>query len=264
MNIFLHELRACRKSTLVWILTLIIVIIVFMSLYPAFSKDAELTTKMLEGFPEVVREALGVRLDSFFSIIGFYSFIYTYIVLCGSIQAMNSGLSILSKEVRDRTADFLLTKPIKRHQIVTAKLLASFTSLVFTNIVFIPIAYIVLSILKTESINILTFLLISFSLFLIQILFFSMGVLISVLLPKIKSVITVSLSTVFGFFIIDLFNGVINDKVLRYFTPYKYFDYLYIIQNNRYETPFIIIIAIFTMIAIFSSYIIYSRKDFLI
>jgi ABC-2 type transport system permease protein len=264
MNIFLHELKACRKSTLAWIFTLIIVIIVFLSLYPAFTKDAQLTTKMLEGFPEAVRKAIGVRLDSFFSILGFYSFIYTYIVLCGSIQAMNSGLSILSKEVRDRTTDFLLTKPITRYQIVTAKLLASFASLVFTNIVFIPIAYIVLSILKTENFNLLTFLLITFSLFLIQLLFFAMGVLISVLIPKIKSVITISLSIVFGFFILDLFNGVINDKVLRYFTPYKYFDYIYIIQKNRYETHFIIIIALFTIISISLSYIIYSRKDFLI
>lgn len=89
----------------------------------------------------------------------------------------------------------------------------------------------------------------------------SLGVIVSVVFPKIKSVISVSLATVFGFFIISMFDSVIEDEMLRYITPFKYFDTVYIISNGAYETPFIILGIVFIIVSISASYFIYSRKD---
>ena len=72
--------------------------------------------KYLKDYPEPVRKALGLSVDSISSILGFYSYIFLYITLCGAIQAMNLGTSIISKEVSEKTADFLLTKPVTRHR----------------------------------------------------------------------------------------------------------------------------------------------------
>ncbi len=118
MNMFLHELKAYRKSTIVWTCALVAVSILFLSLFPSFSKDVAEFNKILESFPEGVRKALGISIDTISTFIGFYSYVFLYIVLCGSIQAMNLGVSILSKEVREKTADFLLTKPVTRMQVV--------------------------------------------------------------------------------------------------------------------------------------------------
>ena len=111
-----------------------------MSFYPSFAKDAEEFTKIMEGYPEAIRNALGVNLGNFFTILGFYCFPLSFITLCGAIQAMNLGTSIVSKEVREKTADFLLTKPVTRTTVLTAKLLAAFVSLVITNIVYLAAA----------------------------------------------------------------------------------------------------------------------------
>ena len=43
---------------------------------------------------------------------------------------MNLGIGIISKEVRDKTADFLLTKPVSRVTILVAKMMAAFTCIV--------------------------------------------------------------------------------------------------------------------------------------
>jgi ABC-2 type transport system permease protein len=264
MNIFYHECKVLGKSTFFWTLSLVLVAIVFLSLFPAFSKDAEATKRLLEGFPKEILKAMGLSLEIFFSILGYYSFVFVYIMLCGSIQAMNFGLSVLSKEVRDKTADFLLTKPIKRHQIMTAKLSAVVVSLLLTNLFYVLFAYITISLLTETALNNRVFLMISFSLLFVQLLFFALGVLVSVVVPKIKSVLTYSLAIVFGFFILDLFNEIIGEKAIRYLIPFKYFDSLYIMQNSSYETPFVMLALIVFVTFILASYIIYGKKDFLL
>ena len=263
MNIFYHECKALGKSSFFWTLSLVLVAIVFLSLFPAFSKDAEATKRLLEGFPKEILQAMGLSLEIFFSILGYYSFVFVYIVLCGSIQAMNFGLSILSKEVRDKTTDFLLTKPIKRYQIMTAKLSAVVVSLLLTNFFYVLFAYITISLFTETAMNNRVFLLISFSLLFVQLLFFALGVLVSVVVPKIKSVLTYSLAIVFGFFILDLFNEIIGEKAIRYLIPFKYFDSLYIMNHSSYELPFVILAITVFVTFISVSYVIYGKKDFL-
>lgn len=264
MNVFWHELKAYWKSTLLWTFALLVIILIFLAMYPAFTKDLEITKKLLEGFPESLRQAIGISMDSFFTLLGFYSFVFAYVMICGSIQAMNYGLSILSKEATLHTVDFLLTKPVKRTSILTYKLLAILLSLLFTNLCYLVFAGLILNFLKTNQVNWTTFLLISAPLFFVQLLFLSLGLLLSVILPKIKSVITISLATVFGFFILDMFNSVVKDNLLRYLIPFKYFDPMYIIQHNHYEPIFLIITLLFVVFATTVSCQIYLKKDFLL
>ncbi|OIK16022.1 ABC transporter permease [Bacillus sp. MUM 116] len=261
MNIFLHELKAYRKSTMIWTLSLSALIVFFLSMFPGLTQDADQFKKLLENYPETVRKALGVSIDSITSLLGFYSYGFTNVVLCGSIQAMNLGTSILSKEVREKTADFLLTKPVTRKQIVTAKLLAVIISLVMTNVIYMVIAFIAASAVSEKSFDFNTFLLISLSALLIELMFVALGVLISVSVPKIKSVLPISLGTVFGFYILNMLGSVIGEKSIRYLTPFKYYEASYIIKHSSYDAAFIIIEIVFILAAIAVSYVIYSKKD---
>ena len=77
MNIFFHELKAYRKSTIIWTVSLVIVVILFMSMFPSFAKDAEEFKKLLEGYPEAVRKAFGIELGNFFTILGYYTYALT-------------------------------------------------------------------------------------------------------------------------------------------------------------------------------------------
>lgn len=261
MNIFLHELRAYRKSTIIWTVSLVAMVILFLSIFPSFSKDADEFQKLLEGYPEAVRKAIDLELDTVFTILGFYSYSFLYITLCGAIQAMNLGTSIVSKEVREKTADFLLTKPVTRPKIMTSKLLAALTSLIITNMVFIFASNVMASQVATEDYSSKGLFLISFSLFLIQLIFLALGLIISVVARKIKSVITVSLSTVFTFFIISMLSSASGDGAKRYLSPFEYFDTAYIIEHSRYETTFLAVGMAIILISIIASYVVYTKKD---
>ena len=260
MNIFMHELRAYRKSTIIWTISLIMIVLLFMSFYSSFAKDAAEFTKIMEGYPEAIRNLLGVNLGNLFTILGFYSFVLTFITLCGAIQAMNLGTSIVSKEVREKTADFLLTKPVTRTTVMTAKLLAAFISLVITNIFYLAATSFILFQVKTGDFSFKLFIMLSLTMFFVQLLFLAVGIFISVILSKIKSVLTVSLATVFAFYFLGMFSAT-GGEAKRYLSPFKYFDTAYIIENSSYEATFLIAGAVIIILSIAASYYVYVNKD---
>ncbi|MBU3183048.1 ABC transporter permease subunit [Clostridium psychrophilum] len=261
MNMFIHELKAYRKSTIIWTCSLITLVVLFLSMFPAFSKEAATFKEIMKGFPEPIRKAMGLSVDSISSILGFYSYMFLYTTLCGAIQAMNLGTSIISKESRAKTADFLLTKPVTRTKIMTAKLMAALTCLVITNVAYLIASSFMVSFVSTKNYSYKIFFMISITLFFIQLMFLALGILISVIVPKIKSVLPISLGTVFTFFIVGMFAATTNDDVMRYITPFKYFDPNYILKNSSYEVSFIIIAILFIITAITTSYFVYSKKD---
>ncbi len=260
MNVFLHECRAYRKTTLIWTLSLVGIMVLFMSMFPTIAKDIEDYKKVLDGFPDAMKQALGLQVDTFGSVLGFYSYVFVYISLCGAIQAMNFGTAIVSKEVREKTADFLLTKPITRNTILTAKVLAAFTSILFTSIVYLVASWLMVAAVATDEYSTKAFLLISISLFLLQVIFLAIGIFLSVYLPKIKSVLSVSLGTVFAFFIIGMLSSS-GAEFKRYLSPFKYFDSYYMIEHTRYEGAFLLVGLGIVVVAIIASYIYYTKKD---
>lgn len=261
MNIFFRELRAYRISTIIWTISLSLLVITFLSIYPIFIKDVETTKKILENLPPVVAAAIGLSINSLLSIYGFVSFLLTFITVAGSVQAMSLGVGILSKEESGKTADFLLSRPISRTKVITQKLLAITTLIVMTNIIFAVTAFATVAIVSTTDFNIGTFFLLISKLILIQLIFFAVGFLLSVLIPKIKSAIAITLPTVFSLFFIGTLTEVLHLDALKYISPFKFFDSNYIIANNALDPKFLIIEAVIIIVSITTSYLIYIKKD---
>lgn len=261
MNIYFHELRAYRKSTLIWTASLIAIMLLYLSMYSAIAKDADSFVNILKGYPKELREALGMNIASITSILGFYSFTFTMVTLFGAIQAMIVGVGILSKEVRERTADFLMTKPVSRIRIISEKLLAAISIILFTNIAFFIAAAMMVNAVKTKDYDIKTFIMMTVTLLFVQLMFLAMGLVLSVLMKKIKSVLTISLAVVFGFFAIAAFGVTSSDAALRYLTPLKYFDTTYIVAQGKYEVSFVVTGVLLVAAAITVSYVVYKKKS---
>jgi ABC-2 type transport system permease protein len=260
MNIFLHEMRRYRKSVITWALSMAAMAALYILLYKSILSDIDAFGKVLESVPEALRNALGILVGSLSTLPGFYSSVFIYFLLCGGIQAMNLGVSIVSKETSSKTADFLLTKPVSRANILTAKLMAALASLAATNLIFLAVT-VPVALSQAPQADMGLFLMISATLFLVQLMFAPLGILVAVLSQKIRSVVAVSLPTVFGFFIAGMLGSIIGEKAVRYVTPFKYFDLSYILANAAYETSFLVVGALFIVAAIVVSYLAYLRKD---
>gem|GEM_PF-6237711 len=105
-NIFRHELKAYSKSIIVWACSMTLLAVLYIFLFKELGRDIEEFKAFLSNMPEVLKKGFNILVDSVATLEGFYSFVFSFVLLCGGIQAMNLGIAIVSKEVRDKTADF--------------------------------------------------------------------------------------------------------------------------------------------------------------
>ncbi|MCX7772250.1 MAG: ABC transporter permease [Clostridia bacterium] len=261
MTIYKHELRANIRSTVTWTLSLMAIAVFFLLVYPTYAVGEVEMRKLFAGFPPALLSALNLNVGLLFSVVGFYAFIFTYIMLCGSIQAMILGTTLIAKEFNRKTADFLFTKPVARVSVITQKLLAGVTLLLVTDVVVIGTAYITASAVSKTPWDAKPFFMISCSLFFVEMMFYALGVLIAVIKQRLKPILGVSLGTVFGFFVIGMLGAVLKDQNVRYIVPFQYYDPMKLVLKPTYETTFVIINAVFVLGAITASYLIYTKKD---
>jgi len=257
MNIYLHELKFNYKSVLIWVSVAIVLMLFYIAFYSSFSIDMNSFVELMDNLPDAMKSAMGIDISIIGSILGYYAFILIVILVCMSVQSIILGLSILSKEERGKIADFLLTKPISRIKIITAKLLSSLTIILFINIILFISNYLILLTVGGEVFNFKVYTLLTLPILFIQLLFFAIGFLISVILKKIKTVLPIAMGIVFGFYFLSMF----GDEKLKVIMPFKYFDATEIILNIKYDIKYLIITFSFILISIVLSYIIYNKKD---
>lgn len=261
MNIYSYEIKANLKSTISFIIGIIVFAAIYMSFFSSFAGDTNAFMDILKGYPPELEKALGVGFSNITSLLGYYSFVMVFITLIGGVQAMNLGLSILSKEERDKTAEFLLVKPVSRFKIMFSKISAAYTLILMTNIVYFLVSYGLLKLVEISSFDTTTFLLINVSLIIVQLIFVAIGFFIGVFIKRIRTIIPISLAVVFGFFAIGAFAVNAADDKLRYLSPFKYYDYNYILENKALETSYLVFALILIIILIIASFIIYKKRD---
>lgn len=261
MNIYLQELRAYRKNTILWIVSLGVATAAFVAMYAVFTVDAEAMVELMKGFPDIVLKAFGMLPETMISINGFYSFVLGFLVLCGAIQAMSLGISVLAKETTGKTADFLLTKPVTRVQVLTAKLLAVLTHLAASSACFMLVATVTAFSVDTRGFDYSAFMLMSLTFFWVQLIFAALGFVTAAVVPKIRSVLPVSLSAVFAFYIVGMAGAALEDDKLYYLSPFKYFDPVHIAQYSSYELSYAMVAMAVVIAAVAAGYVIFTRRD---
>ncbi len=261
-NIYLHEFRTRLKSVLTWSLALTGLILFFFSIFPSFAEQAELTNQLLLKFPPALLEAFGMNRMDLSTILGFFSLILVFVQLCLAIQASNYGFGLVSIEESELTADFLLSKPVSRGQVLTAKLLAALSSLLVTDLVVALATFIAITLFnggRTYELRTLVLLLVSMPV--LQLFFLSIGLVISLLVKRVRSVTPYSLGLSFGAYVLNAFAGVFGDVKLEYITPFKHLDPVYIVEHTAFDTPLILINLAVTLIALGVSYWLYIHRD---
>jgi ABC-2 type transport system permease protein len=217
---------------------------------------------MMANFPKELLIAFGLNGVDLSTPLGYYGFVFLFVQICLAIQAANYGFSLVSIEEREWTADFLLAKPVGRTHILTSKLFAALSGLTITNI-FVWVSSIVsINIFKGDGIyetSILMLLLLSIVVF--QFFFLSVGLVISLLVKRIRNVTPYSMALGFGMYILSVFGDMLGESNLELITPFKHFDPNYIIQNRAYDIPLVLLSTSVIVISLASSYVLYVRRD---
>ncbi len=229
-NIYRYEFKMHLKSVITWSLSVAVLILVFVSLFPSFAPQAELMNEALANFPKQLLTAFGLNGVDLSTVLGYFGFVFLFAQICLAVQAANYGFSLVSIEEREWTADFLLTKPVERTRILTSKLLAALSGLTITNIVVWISSFGFIGLFKGDrgyDSGLLLLLLISIVVF--QLFFLSVGLLISLLVKRIRSVASYALALGFGMYVLSIFGDMIGTRTLEKITPFKHFEPNYIL-----------------------------------
>ncbi len=266
MWLFQREFRRNIKGLLIWTIIIGGLVIFTLSVYPQFAEQQEGFEDFMQAFPEGFMKAFGMDRVSIITPLGFYAIeCYLMTTLFGSIYAVSLGSSIVSKEENEKTAEFLLSKPITRFNIISQKLLLVLANLIIFNIISVLISYFGLAMGDAEyEVNI--FILLSFvGPFLLHLTFATLTFLISIIIRRSRTIFSISLGIVFVTYFFNVM-AQLSDKFefLKYFSPFKYVDAGDIIENGNIDLVYLIIMLAIILLSIVSSYVLYQKKDIVI
>jgi ABC-2 type transport system permease protein len=261
-NIYRHEFRTRLKSVVIWSLSMAFIIIFFFSLFPVFSDQAALMNEFLARYPAQLRAAFGLDKIDLSTVLGFYAFTFVFVQLCVAIQAGNYGFGLVSIEESELTADFLLSKPVSRTQVLTSKLLAALTSLAITDlVVWVSSFASILLFREGRAYESRTLMLLFLSIVILQLFFLGIGLVISLLVRRVRSVTPYGLGLAFGAYILNGLSGIFGEIKLELITPFKHLDPTYIVQQASYNTPLVLLDVAVILVTIGVSYWLYTRRD---
>lgn len=198
-----------------------------MSLFPFIKKMGEEMAALMESMPEGISKAMNLNAETWSNILGGYNTYYgIYIVVIIGIYTTSTGATILSKEERDRTAEFLLTKPLSRKSIFITKMMSLFTLVFAIQILQTLMATIGILIFGEGEVDWNVFGTMQFHGLILILLFTCIGVLISMYVGAKKNFMGMAVGLVFGaFFLSAISKAAEGLEWIDYLTPFGYLGF---------------------------------------
>lgn len=263
MNIFLRELRAHRKALFFWCLAMVFLVASGVAKFYGYSDSGQSNISgVLDMFPRSLQVLFGLEGFDLSKPSGAYGILFMYIVVTAAIHALLLGTDLISKEERDKTAEFVFAKPVSRSSVVTSKLLAGLVNLVVLNLVTLVTSIYVVEYYSKSGAGTGDVILMSLALFILQVLFLVIGSATAGVLKHPKAAAGIGTSILLGtftlYFVINL-SGQID--ILKYLTPFKYFEAQNLIADGRMDVVFVLLSVLLIAVATAATYVGYQKRD---
>ncbi|WRP08697.1 ABC transporter permease subunit [Rossellomorea aquimaris] len=261
MNVYIREMKAHRKSLIIWCIGMIALIGSGMGKFAGFSSSGQSMNELMAQMPKSLQAFLGVGSLDMSTASGFYGVLFLYVVLLATIHATMLGATIISKEERDKTVEFLFVKPMPRKKIIGIKLLAALTQVgILSTITWSASLLIVGRYSSGESINSdIGFTMIG--MLILQVLFLVIGTAIAASTKKPGKAATLATGVLLVTFILS-FAIDLSEKIedLKYFTPFKYFEAKNVMDAGL-ELIFVGISVVLIGVLAVSTFVLYNKRD---
>jgi ABC-2 type transport system permease protein len=263
-NLLLKEFRRNLTSLILWTIVICILVSVTLSFFRTFVANQGKLLGMMSIIPKGAMAIKGIsRFTDMFSILGFYTVNnLIYMLVLGSIYSIVLSSNLLLKEEYNKTAEYLMSRPMTRSEIFVTKFMVFVLNVFLLNIIVGIVGLIGIEIVKTGTYNLKAYFIFSFYTLLLNFLFGAIGFFISTLVKRAKPITTISIAIVLIFyFVFSLSKITESGSTIGYLSPFKYVDVE--VSNPAYGLSFwrlLFFIGISGIFLLFS-YLIYKRKD---
>ena len=259
MTLLKHELRQGRVSLAVWTGAVGFLLAVCVFLFPEMKGQMEGVSDIFASMGSFT-DAFGMDRLNFGTLIGFYAIECGNVLgLGGAFYAALTAVSVLAKEEKDRTAEFLLTHPVSRARVLTEKLLAVLLQITLLNAVILGLS-LVSMIAIGETIPWKEILLMHLAYFLMQLELAGICFGISAVLRRGGIGVGLGLGAVM-YFLNIIANIAESAEFLKYITPFGYCEGADIVSDGRLNGTMILLGMLYAAAGIAAAYGIYTRKD---
>lgn len=259
MTLIRHELRQGKIPFLIWTAAIGFLLAVCVFLFPEMKGQMDNVSDMFASMGSFT-EAFGMDRLNFGTLIGFYA------VECGNVLGLGGAfyaslcaVNILSKEEKNRTAEFLLTHPIRRCRLITEKLIAVWIQITAMNLIVYTLS--VCSIAAVgETVPWKELSLIHAAYYLLQIELAGICSGISAFMRK--GSVGVGLGIAAMMYVLNLIANIAESaEFLKYITPFGYCEGADIVKDKALNGAMVAVGMIFCAIGITAAYVKYTGKD---
>ncbi len=210
---------------------------------------------------EALFTALGTSSANMTTPEGYLSILSIYIYLPLAIFSGILGSGIISKEEKDKTAEYLFTLPISRTKVLLSKLSVAIFYSVAIDIVVIFGCYLAFARFNPEPIFFTFLRNMSIGVLMTQLIFLSIGVALSSILKQYKLSGSITISIMITSFMLNILIGFVEElDFLKYISPFSYFSNTDMLASN-FQLSFILITIGIIAAGISSLFIFYPKRD---
>jgi ABC-2 type transport system permease protein len=263
-NLFLKEMKKNAISFIVWMIAITLLISLTMAVYRTFVENQSKILGMMSLVPKGALQFKGIsNFNDLLSVLGFYSVNnIIYMMVLGSIFAIVLASNILLKEEYNKTAEYLLTRPLTRSEIFFSKLAVILLYIFLLNLVTALAGFISMEVVKTGPFSIRAFIILSMNTLLLNILFGAIGLFLSTLVKKPKPITTFSIGLVLIFYFIYTLSKITESaSKIGYLSPFKFVNMDVINPEYKLEFWHFLYFIGISLLLIGLSYRLYNRKD---
>jgi len=261
MNVFKREWKANRKALIIWCACIVLGVLSGMGKYTAYSAGGA-SGDIFNSMPHTLKALLGMGSFDVTTMSGYFALLFLYLELMVAIHAALLGSGIIAKEERDKTTEFLMIKPVSRHSIITAKLLAALLNAVILNVVSLVCSIVTVSAYNTGNDITLEIIMFHVSMLFVQLIFLSLGALLSALMRDPKPSGSLAAGILLGSFAISKVTDLINHTdFLNVLSPFKYFNYADIVKGNGLNVTVVLLSILLVAVCSVGTYYFYQKRD---
>jgi ABC-2 type transport system permease protein len=263
-NLFLMEMRRNLLSLMIWMVIITLLISVTMSVYPTFMGNQSKILGMLSLIPKSALQFKGISdFIDLLLVLGFYAANNViYMMLLGSIFAIVLASNILLKEEYNKTAEYLLTRPLTRSEIFFSKLAVVFLYVFLLNLVTSLAGFISMGLVQKGPFSIKAFLILSLYTLLLNILFSAIGLFLSTLVKRPKPITIFCIGLVLIFYFIYTISRITESvSKIGYLSPFKYVSTDAINPAYRLDSWYLLYFIGISLLLTGFSFRLYTRKD---
>ena len=259
MTVVLHELKRAKIPFIIWCSVIAFMLAVCVFIFPEMKGEMEKAGDLFSSMGQFTA-AFGMDKLNFGTFIGYFAIECGNVLgLGGAFFAAVTGISMLCKEEKERTAEFLLASPLSRARIVAEKLAALLIQIVALNLI-IYLLCIGSTAAVGEQIPWKEMTLLFAAYFMLQIELAGICFGLSAFLSKGGAGIGIGVAVVM-YFLNIVSNLTESAEFLKYVTPYGYCDGALIVNDGKLDMTLVLIGAAVTIIFTAAAFIKYGKKD---